>query len=125
MDWSATMLALGGATPHLDYPLDSTTLVPWLKSNAAVSEHPLFWRMKHRGQRAMRQGNWKYLRVDECDYLFDLSLDERERANLGNLQPDRLAAMRDEWEAWNATMPAIAPDAVVSLGYGKADMPQR
>jgi hypothetical protein len=33
--------------------------------------------------------------------------------------------MRSAWEAWNATMPAIAPDAVVSLGYGVADMPQR
>jgi hypothetical protein len=57
--------------------------------------------------------------------LFDLSSDERERANLSKHQPERLTAMRSAWEAWNATMPAIAPDAVVSLGYGKADMPQR
>jgi arylsulfatase A-like enzyme len=125
MDWSATMMALGGAKSHADYPLDSTSLLPWLQGDSSVSEHPLFWRMKHRGQRAMRQGKWKYLRVDECDYLFDLSLDERERASLGSHQPERLAAMRSAWEAWNATMPAIAPDAVVSLGYSVADMPQR
>jgi arylsulfatase A-like enzyme len=125
MDWSATMMQLGGAQPHTDYPLDSVSLLPWLQGNATVSEHPLFWRMKHRGQRAMRQGQWKYLRVDEYDYLFDLSNDERERANLGKHEPERLAAMRSAWETWNATMPAIAPDAVVSLGYGVADMPQR
>jgi arylsulfatase A-like enzyme len=125
MDWSATMMALSGAQAHEDYPLDSFSLLPWLQGDATVSEHPLFWRMKHRGQRAMRQGQWKYLRVDECDYLFDLSLDERERANLGNHEPERLATMRGAWEAWNATMPAIAPDAVVSLGYSAADMPQR
>ena len=29
----------------------------------------MFWRMNHRGQRAMRQGPWKYLRVDGNDYL--------------------------------------------------------
>jgi arylsulfatase A-like enzyme len=125
MDWSATMMHLGGAQPHVDYPLDSISLLPWLQGDAAVSQHPLFWRMKHRGQRAMRQGSWKYLRVDEHDYLFDLASDQRERANLGKHLPERLAAMRSAWEAWNATMPAIAPDAVVSLGYGVADMPQR
>jgi hypothetical protein len=33
--------------------------------------------------------------------------------------------MRADWEAWNATMPPIPPDATVSLGYGAKDMPQR
>lgn len=81
--------------------------------------------MKHREQRAMRQGQWKYLRVDGRDYLFDLSNDERERANLSNHQPERLATMRIAWVSWNASMSAIAPDAVLSLGLGVADMPQR
>ena len=73
----------------------------------------------------MRRGDWKYLRVDGNDYLFDIPGDERERANLGKREPERLAAMRDAWESWNATMPAIPEDAAVSLGYGVRDMPQR
>ena len=81
--------------------------------------------MKHRRQRALRRGPWKYLRVDGHDYLFDLSADERERANRGQREPDRLAAMRADWEAWNTTMPPIPDDATVSLGYGVSDMPQR
>ena len=81
--------------------------------------------MKHRGQRALRQQQWKYLQVDDHDYLFDLSADERERANLGRRQAERLRGMRAEWERWNATLPAIPADATVSLGYGPADMPQR
>jgi len=85
----------------------------------------LHWRMNHRGQRALRDGSWKYLRVDGHDYLFDLSADERERANKAPRDPQRLARMRDDWEAWNATMPAIPEDATVSLGYGAKDMPQR
>ena len=37
----------------------------------------------------------------------------------------RLAALREAWEAWNESMPAIPDDATVSLGYGYKDMPQR
>jgi arylsulfatase A-like enzyme len=81
--------------------------------------------MNHRGQRALRDGNWKYLRVDGYDYLFDIPSDERERANKAAREPQRLAQMRDAWEAWNETMPPIPHDATVSLGYGVKDMPQR
>ncbi|MNF12099.1 hypothetical protein D3C80_2134840 [compost metagenome] len=81
--------------------------------------------MNHRGQRALRDGDWKYLRVDGHDYLFNIALDERERANQAQAQPERLAAMRADWEAWNATMPAIPDDASVSLVCSTADMPQR
>ena len=125
MDWSATMLALGGAQAAADYPWDGQSLVPLLADPHWQQERPLFWRMNHRGQRAMRQGDWKYLRVDGVDYLFNLSNDERERANLAPIQPERLQAMVAAWEAWNDSMPAIAPDATVSLCYTDKDMPQR
>ncbi len=125
MDWSATMLEAASAVASKAYPLDGQSLLGLLGDASKTVERPLFWRMNHRGQRAMRLGNYKYLRVDGHDYLFDLSLDARERANLGKHQPERLAAMREAWEAWNATMPAIPEDATVSLGYGREDMPQR
>jgi arylsulfatase A-like enzyme len=125
MDWSATMLEASSAMASEAYPLDGQSLYGLLADSSKTFERPMFWRMNHRSQRAMRLGNFKYLRVDGHDYLFDLTQDARERANLGKHQPERLAAMRDAWEAWNATMPAIPEDATVSLGYGRADMPQR
>jgi arylsulfatase A-like enzyme len=125
MDWAATVLDAAGVACHPDYPFDGVSLMPALRDPASVTERPLYWRMNHRGQRAHRLGRWKYLRVDGNDYLFDLESDERERANLGGRDPDRLAAMRDSWEAWNETMPAIPQDAKVSLGYSAKDMPQR
>ena len=73
----------------------------------------------------MRDGDWKYLRVDGVDYLFNLRADERERANMAAVEPERLQAMCAAWEAWNASMPAIPDDATVSLGYSVKDMPQR
>ncbi len=125
MDWSATMLDAAGVAAHPDYPLDGVSLMPVLKDASHSFRRPLHWRMNHRGQRALRDGDWKYLRVDGNDYLFNIPADERERANHAAREPARLAAMREAWEAWNATMPPIPEDATVSLGYSAKDMPQR
>jgi arylsulfatase A-like enzyme len=124
MDWSATMLALGGATAPVDHAWDGISLQPVLQGGAAF-ERPLHWRMNHRSQRAHRSGDWKYLKVDDHEYLFNIKADERERANHASREPERLAQMRSAWEAWAATMPGIPPDATVSLGFGLKDMPQR
>jgi arylsulfatase A-like enzyme len=125
MDWSATMLDAAAVAADAAHPLDGVSLLGVLADPERTFERPLFWRMNHRGQRAHRSGRWKYLRVDGHDYLFDLDADERERANRAPREPQRLAAMCAEWEAWNATMPPIPVDATVSLGYGAQDMPQR
>lgn len=125
MDWSATMLQAGQASADAAWPLDGVSLMPLLANPAHRFEHPLYWRMSHRGQRALREGDWKYLRVDGHDYLFNLAADERERANLAALHPQRLEAMRARWQAWNDSMPPIPADATVSLCYSDRDMPQR
>jgi arylsulfatase A-like enzyme len=122
MDWSATMLEMGGASPK--QPLDGVSLLPVLQSGAAF-ERPLYWRMNHRSQRAHRSGDWKYLKVDDHEYLFNIPADERERANHASREPERLAQMRAQWESWAASMPGIPADATVSLGFGLKDMPQR
>jgi arylsulfatase A-like enzyme len=124
MDWSATMLALGGASAPADHTWDGVSLQPVLKGDAAF-DRPLHWRMNHRNQRAHRCGDWKYLKVDDHEYLFNIPADERERANHASRKPERLAQMRAAWEAWAATMPGIPQDATVSLGFGLKDMPQR
>jgi arylsulfatase A-like enzyme len=124
MDWSATVLDAAGVAADPGWPLDGVSLLPVLRGGRPFAR-PLHWRMNHRGQRALRDGRFKYLRVDGHDYLFDIPADERERANLAGRDPQRLAAMRDAWEDWNATMPPIPEDATISLGYGAKDMPQR
>ena len=125
MDWSSTLLDIGGGQPHPDHPPDGLSLRSVLQDPAFSFERPMHWRMKHRQQRATRLGRWKYLKVDEHEYLFDISQDARERANLAQRHPERLSAMRDAWLAWDATLPPIPPDATVSLGFSVKDMPQR
>jgi arylsulfatase A-like enzyme len=125
MDWSATLLDAAGVAADAAYPLDGVSLMPVLRDPAHTFDRPLHWRMKHRGQRALREGIWKYLRVDGHDFLFNLAADERERANLAIREPHRLSELRAAWERWNDRMPPIPPDATVSLGYSANDMPQR
>jgi len=125
MDWSATMLALAQVAADPTFPLDGVSLLPVLRDASAVFDRPLYWRMNHRGQRALRLEDWKYLTVDGIEYLFNIPADERERANLAKRHPERLHALRAQWEQWNASMPPIPEDATVSLGYGVQDMPQR
>jgi arylsulfatase A-like enzyme len=125
MDWTATMLDLGGAEVPAAHALDGISLAGLLREPATRIERDLYWRMNHRGQRALRRGQHKYLRVDGHDYLFDLGADERERANLARHRPERLDELRSAWEAWNETMPPIPADAGISLGYSVKDMPQR
>jgi arylsulfatase A-like enzyme len=125
MDWSVTLLDAAGAATHPDYPPDGVSLLPVLRDASHHFHRPLHWRMNHRGQRALRDGDWKYLMVDGNEYLFNIPADERERANHARLEPARLDAMRAAWQAWDATMPAIPADATVSLGYSYQDMPQR
>jgi arylsulfatase A-like enzyme len=122
MDWVATILAAARVTPHPDQPLDGIDLAPVLRDARASVERELFWRMKHRSQRALRSGAWKYLALDGDEFLYDLAQDGRERANLGARDPARLAAMRDRYAAWNATMPPIPADAGVHRVYGKSEM---
>ena len=125
MDWSATMLDIGGGQADAAYPIDGVSLRSVLSNPKQTFERPLYWRMNHRHQRAMREGPWKYLKVDDHEYLFNLDNDERERANLAKVHPERLTAMREQWINWSHTVPEIPDDASVSLGYSTKDMPQR
>jgi arylsulfatase A-like enzyme len=125
MDFTATVLDAAGVAADPAHPLDGVSMMPVLRDPSHAFDRPLHWRMKHRAPRALRDGPWKYLKVDEHEYLFDLSKDERERANQAKRDPQRLAAMREAWLAWDATVPAIPEDATVSVGYGAKDMPQR
>ncbi len=64
-------------------------------------------------QAAVRDGDLKYLRVGQHEYLFNLKRDPRERANLAEAHPARVEALRQAFVGWNA---AMLPDTDVE-GY--------
>jgi arylsulfatase A-like enzyme len=123
MDWMPTFLAAAGAGADPRYPLDGMDLLPILSDPATTVERELFWRMKFRDQKAMRSGDWKYLSIEGYEYLFNLSQDERERANVAKRQPQKLLELKKKYLAWEASLPPIPEDAKYSLVYGPAELP--
>ncbi|HZM33364.1 MAG TPA: sulfatase-like hydrolase/transferase [Burkholderiales bacterium] len=122
MDWVATFLEAAGVSPHPEYPLDGISLVACLERPERKVERDLFWRMKFREQKAARSGSWKWLSIEGNEYLFDLSKDQRERANLAKREPQKFLEMKKHFQAWEASMPPIPEDAFVSFIGGPTDM---
>ncbi|GAB2868849.1 sulfatase-like hydrolase/transferase [Pseudoduganella ginsengisoli] len=110
MDWLPTLLAAAGTAPDPAYQPDGANLLPVLLGEQAPVERTLFWRYKANEQRAVRAGNWKYLKLNGNEFLFDVAVDQRERANLANRYPDKLAELKQQWERWNADMLPITPE---------------
>jgi arylsulfatase A-like enzyme len=104
MDWMPTLLAAGGATPDPSYPVDGMNLLPQLTQNAAPVPRKLFWRYKANAQRAVRDGDYKFLKILDNTFLFNVVEDPLERANLKERQKDVYQRLVREWDEWSATM---------------------
>jgi len=102
MDWTATFLAVAGATQDSGYPLDGESLLPALRGDRAVHERALFWRTRTNG--AARIGQWKYLRDATGEHLFDLAVDPGEKAELKAKHADELARVKARYDQWAANM---------------------
>jgi arylsulfatase A-like enzyme len=113
MDLTATCLAAAGVTPDPAQPLDGLDLLPRLAGGDAAVPCTLFWRLANRQQRAVRRGDWKYLKVAEREFLFDLAWDPRERGNLAKKQPALVDELRALWTEWDRGMLPIPPDFVL------------
>lgn len=111
MDWFATLLDAAGAAPDPGHPPDGISLLPQLTGDAAPQARKLFFRYKTNAQRAVRDGDFKYLKIRDNTYLFNVVEDPRERANLKDRMPDLFARLIAEWEAWNAKMLPEIPDS--------------
>jgi arylsulfatase A-like enzyme len=104
MDWMPTLLAAASVSPDPAFPPDGMNLLPMLAGNAAIVERKLFWRYKANAQRAARDGDYKYLKILDNTFLFQVADDPMERANLKERRKDVYDRIVAEWHAWNATM---------------------
>ena len=114
MDWLPTLLAAAGAAQDPAYPSDGMNLLPQLSEGASPVERRLFWRYKALWQRAARIGDWKYLKILDNTFLFNVADDPMERANLKERRKDIYDRLVAEWNAWNATM---LPETATSFTY--------
>lgn len=94
-------------------PLEGHSLQQAFKADLA-SRPPMFW--EHEGNAAMRIGHWKLVR----DYpnaweLYNMEEDRTELHNLATQQPERVAAMSLEYEAWAKRCGVLPREGVVAL----------
>lgn len=103
MDWLPTLLAAAGGAPDPAYPTDGMDLLPQLQGTAPVTRK-LYWRYKSNHQRALRDGDYKFLKILDNTYLFNVMEDPLERANLKDRAPDVYRRLVGDWQAWNRDM---------------------
>jgi arylsulfatase A-like enzyme len=111
MDWLPTLLAAAGATPDPSFPPDGMSLLPTLTANAPPVTRKLFWRYLNMLQEACRDGDWKYLKILDNTFLFNVAEDPLERANLKNRRRDIYDRLVADYRAWDATMLPLDPGA--------------
>lgn len=104
MDWVPTLLAAAGGSADPTYPFDGVNLLPQLAGEAAVLSRRLFWRYKANAQRAVRDGDFKFLKILDNTFLFNVVEDPMERANLKDRRKDLYDRLVDQWLDWNDTM---------------------
>jgi len=110
MDWVPTLLAAAGTTGDPAYPFDGINLLPVL-TGAAPAPRTLFWRYLNMAQEACRDGDWKYLKILDNTFLFNVADDPLERANLKLRQPERYAAIVEKYRTWDRGMLPLDPAA--------------
>lgn len=105
MDWTATILAAGGSKGHIDYPIDGIDLMPMLLMTKKNVERPIYWRTFQRiKQNAVRVGDWKYLKDEKGEYLFNLADDQGEKNDLKAREPAILVKLKNRYADWEKTV---------------------
>jgi arylsulfatase A-like enzyme len=104
MDWLPTLLAAAGTTPDPAFPADGMNLLPGLSQGTPPVSRQLFWRYKANAQRAARDGDFKFLKILDSTFLFNVVEDPMERANLKERRKDVYERLVADWLAWNAGM---------------------
>jgi arylsulfatase A-like enzyme len=116
MDWLPTLLAAAGTTPDPVSPPDGVNLLPVLTANGAPVPRALFWRYKANAQRAAREGDYKFLKILNNTFLFNVTQDPMERANLKSREPQIYEQLVAAWHRWNADMlPEVAESSTDSF----------
>ncbi|MDQ3276850.1 MAG: sulfatase-like hydrolase/transferase [Bacteroidota bacterium] len=105
MDWTATILAAANVKPHAKFPLDGMNLMPLCTGETRETERTFYWRTFQRTkQKALREGNWKYLKDDKEEYLFDLLADPGETTDLKARHADVFQRLKNKYGKWEKTV---------------------
>ena len=103
MDFAPTLLAAAGDKVR-DADFDGMNLLGQWLGRAPDVPRTVYWRFKANTQAAVRDGDWKYLKLGAKEHLFDVAKDPRERAELKAVFPEVFGRLKASFAAWDAQM---------------------
>lgn len=100
MDVLPTLLNIAGISNNIKFDGEDFSQV--LFSEKEMKMRSLFWRFQN--QWVVRMGNWKYLKIKEKEYLFDLNKDLGETTNLKDENPAKMKEFKTLLKDWEKVM---------------------
>ncbi len=105
MDWTTTILSVGDVKAQAGFPLDGINLLPVLTGKKKEIQRTLYWRTFQRTkQKAIRDGDWKYLKDEKGEYLFDMAVDQVERNDVKEKHQDVFNSLKKKYADWEKTV---------------------
>jgi arylsulfatase A-like enzyme len=101
MDWTATILAAAHVEHDPAFPLDGVDLLPVCTGKNKPAERTFYWRLfQSAKQKAIRDGDWKYLQTEKGEFLFNLADDPSEKKDLKESNPAIFQKLKTKYEEW-------------------------
>lgn len=120
IDLLPTAVAAAGATYGGTLPLPGVDLIGQI--NDGGQERVLFF--EHQGNRAVRQGKWKLVALDDQPWeLYDFTVDRTEMNDLAKFYPEKVKQLSAAWDKWGAENQVTPLPNDLGVKYLKADGP--
>ena len=117
LDIFATVASAAKAEKHIKNEIDGVNLIPYLSGNKPGSPHEyLYWKNPDKDIDVIRDDRYKYLRIKNDEYIFDLKNDISEESNIIDLSKPIYDRLKSQFKLWEKDM--IDP-VFMDLGMGK------
>ncbi len=101
LDIAATSLAIAGE--EIPKEFDGVNVIPYLNGEKKGDPHKaLYWRFWQ--QAAIRVGDWKYLKFNKTEFLFNVYNDEHEHVNLIAEYPEKAKELKANLTQWGSEL---------------------
>jgi arylsulfatase A-like enzyme len=81
------------------------SLLPFLTGERNMMPRTFYWRVFQRNQqKAMRDGDWKWLQDEKGEYLFNVAKDPGEKNNLKEKETAIFDRLKKKYEQWETTV---------------------
>ena len=108
LDIFPTAAAVAGAHIPTDRKIDGVNLMPHITGKGSPPPHDkLYWRTGGGQAFAVRQGNWKLVKIGNHTELYDLEADISESKDAASAKPEVLQRLETARVSWNKEL--IAP----------------